>query len=588
MKFHAFFSHSGVEPRKSTYLSRKRPREEDEVEIISHTPFSSTADVPKHAEPPNNTVHIWDAATRQPVGELLQGHNSSVWPVSFPPNGSQIVSGSEDNTTKTWAPLQEVLTGAVAPGGYYSDETDTEDEGDEEDIGTTKKNAPSAPKRRCLDIPVRAMKANTKAANAQEQSEALADIKRLIVSKKTQWAAGHTGLQATRARAIESHLWMLVKNERTSIDAAQIAAEAHGFRPAWGGRQVRKWTRGWIADRKLPESLRGHHIKTWSLLEQPDVQEELKSYFRANKWSMDPAKLVEYTKASIVTAEMKKYIEDAVNNEMPAGLKRYLESEILPRNGMRAAHGISLTQARMTAQAHDGKKKGWVQNGEFPLRKKGAGRGIHRSDTICPCHGHITAAGQSMEYGKNYEGYWNGEMFVNQQLKERIIPAFEELHPPETHRALFFIDNSQGHAAYAEDALVVSRMNLRPGGKQAIMRDGWFLQDGQQIPHQMVMSGPDGSETAKGMKMILQELKRYLREHCDYSFEGLKARMTEALASVPLSTFRKWQNRTFRWVEAYRSGLDARHAQFEVKKFSTRVYRSHRRVGEQMGSLMDN
>ncbi|KAH8828793.1 hypothetical protein DL96DRAFT_1695984 [Flagelloscypha sp. PMI_526] len=460
------------------------------------------------------------------------------------------------------SPLESLFK--VMTAQFY--ESDTEDEEEEEEI---EKNQPPPQKRHCLDIPARETKANMKALHATHQSEALADIKKLIASKKTQWVAGHTGLQATRARAIESHLRMMVKNDRTSMDAAQIAAEAFGFRPAWGSRQVRKWTGAWVRKRELPESLRGCHIKTWSLLEQPEVKEELGSYFRSNKWCMNPAKLVEYTKAKVVTAEAKKYVEDVVDKEMPAGLKRYLETEILPRNGIKVSRGISLTQAREWLKkngfvytehkkaAHDGQKKGWVQNGEFPLRKKGAGRGIHRSDTICPCHGHITAAGQSLEYGKNYDGYWNGEMFVD-QLKKKIIPAFEELHPPETHRALFFIDNSQGHAAYAEDALVVSRMNLRPGGKQAIMNYFWGA------------------------------VKRYLRQHCDYSFEGLRVHMTEALASVPLSTFRKWQNRTFRWIEAYRSGLDARHAQFEVKKFSTRVYRSHRRTGEQIGTLMDN
>jgi hypothetical protein len=31
------------------------------------------------------------------------------------------------------------------------------------------------------------------------------------------------------------------------------------------------------------------------------------------------------------------------------------------------------------------------------------------------------------------------------------------------------VDNSQGHSAYAADALVVSQMNMKPGGKQTHM-----------------------------------------------------------------------------------------------------------------------
>jgi hypothetical protein len=31
------------------------------------------------------------------------------------------------------------------------------------------------------------------------------------------------------------------------------------------------------------------------------------------------------------------------------------------------------------------------------------------------------------------------------------------------------VDNSQGHLAYAADALVISQMNMEPGGKQTCM-----------------------------------------------------------------------------------------------------------------------
>jgi len=58
------------------------------------------------------------------------------------------------------------------------------------------------------------------------------------------------------------------------------------------------------------------------------------------------------------------------------------------------------------------------------------------------------------------------------QLKEKIIPTFEKLHGPG-YQALFLIDNSQGHSAYAEDALLISKMNLNPSKKHPEpMRDG--------------------------------------------------------------------------------------------------------------------
>ena len=86
-----------------------------------------------------------------------------------------------------------------------------------------------------------------------------------------------------------------------------------------------------------------------------------------------------------------------------------------------------------------------------------------------------------------YERYWNDELFIKQvysslptkefwlkiitQLKEWLIPAFKKSHGPG-YQALFIVDNLQGHSAYLEDALLISRMNVGPGGKQAWMHDG--------------------------------------------------------------------------------------------------------------------
>jgi hypothetical protein len=56
----------------------------------------------------------------------------------------------------------------------------------------------------------------------------------------------------------------------------------------------------------------------------------------------------------------------------------------------------------------------WVLDGEHALKKKGVGRGIHLSGVICVTQGYLIEAGQTLEYGKNYEGYLTGELFVKQ------------------------------------------------------------------------------------------------------------------------------------------------------------------------------
>ncbi|KAF7309543.1 hypothetical protein MIND_00325200 [Mycena indigotica] len=161
----------------------------------------------------------------------------------------------------------------------------------------------------------------------------------------------------------------------------------------------------------------------------------------------------------------------------------------------------------VTAQANDGQKMSWGPEGEQPLRKKGKGRGLHYSGVICSTFGHLKEAGEIMEYGKNYEGYWNGERFVK-QLKEKIIPAFEKAHGPR-YQALFLIDNSQGHSAYSEDALLPQRMNLNPGGKQARMRNGWYTVNGRKViqPMNYPNTHPNSAlrGVQKGMKAVLEE-----------------------------------------------------------------------------------
>ena len=141
-------------------------------------------------------------------------------------------------------------------------------------------------------------------------------IEKEVRSKKVKWAGrkGKEGLQAYRARAIKSHLQMVVRNGQKAIEASEIAAEAQGFSQKWGGRLVRKWVRKWVSSCEL---LTGNHVKSYTLLDNPEICAELRTYVRSNKWSMNPEKLTQYTKETMVTAEAAKYIQHAVHHKMP-------------------------------------------------------------------------------------------------------------------------------------------------------------------------------------------------------------------------------------------------------------------------------
>lgn len=238
-------------------------------------------------------------------------------------------------------------------------------------------------------------------------------------------------------------------------------------------------------------SRQGRHVKVYSLLSDPVIAAELRAYVRSNKWAMDPSKLNQFTQNKLVPQAADKYLLHLVQDEMPRGLKKYMDLELFPRIHLKVGRGILLATARrwlhaegfkytthkkglyfdghdrpdvveycqnvflpsmkaykprlvryevgnvekemiiprmnyverrlvlmpqdeMTSQANDIMPKMWVYKQQYKLRKKGPGRGIHQSDTIQSVTGWLKNGSQTLEYGKNYEGYWTGELFVKQ------------------------------------------------------------------------------------------------------------------------------------------------------------------------------
>lgn len=56
---------------------------------------------------------------------------------------------------------------------------------------------------------------------------------------------------------------------------------------------------------------------------------------------------------------------------------------------------------------------------------------------------------------------------------------------------VFLFDNSKSHGIMAPDALVVSSMNLKPGGAQPKMRDGWFMRGEERVVQTMCFAEGD-------------------------------------------------------------------------------------------------
>jgi WD40 repeat protein len=71
---------------------------------------------PSSIESGENTVILWNLATRQPVGAPLKGHKFKVTSVAFSPDGTLLATGSEDKTAILWDVASGQVVGAPLEG----------------------------------------------------------------------------------------------------------------------------------------------------------------------------------------------------------------------------------------------------------------------------------------------------------------------------------------------------------------------------------------------------------------------------------------------------------------------------------------
>lgn len=188
---------------------------------------------------------------------------------------------------------------------------------------------------------------------------------------------------------------------------------------------------------------------------------------------------------------------------------------------------VFITHDESTFNANDAKSKVWVHTLKRFIRPKGRGRGIMvsafltaggvlevpqqitdeelLSDPNYPTENDGTPVRRAvtlLEFGK--DNYWTAERMIEDTLK-KALPIFLKAFPE--YQGLWAFDNATSHCAFAENALVASRVRHLPGGKQPIMRDGCIDATGQRQEMCFGLDHPVGELRGrpKGAKQILIE-----------------------------------------------------------------------------------
>lgn len=83
-----------------------------------------------------------------------------------------------------------------------------------------------------------------------------------------------------------------------------------------------------------------------------------------------------------------------------------------------------------------------------------------------------------LEYGADKGGYWTAEKFLSNVKDAVAIASFK--YPSDKFTVCWLFDHSSCHKAFPEDALNVKKMNVHPGGAQAIMHATTWAGKSQQ------------------------------------------------------------------------------------------------------------
>ncbi|CAG8610114.1 10793_t:CDS:2 [Cetraspora pellucida] len=183
------------------------------------------------------------------------------------------------------------------------------------------------------------------------------------------------------------------------------------------------------------------------------------------------------------------------------------------------------------------------------IMKKEFGSAVHVSnfltETIGPLKDEQEEACVMMVLDANRDGYWDSKKLLEQVVQ--AVDIFERTHPKCV--SVFVFDNATSHKAFAEDALVASKMNLGPGRSAdpnvidcctcwLISNQTDFLEQCGQIQQEIescrhkVLFYPKFHPEINHIEMYWGMAKRYTQSHCEYSLSKTRKTICEDLDSI--------------------------------------------------------
>jgi hypothetical protein len=128
--------------------------------------------------------------------------------------------------------------------------------------------------------------------------------------------------------------------------------------------------------------------------------------------------------------------------------------------------------------------------------------------------------------------------------------------------------------------LLAEAMELLSQQPDFAQQKNWVAETCARHVHIAVFGAAFHPELA-AMEYFWGQMKKHLRSHCDYSIETLRRELPVAIASVSMTTVRRYYAHVRRYMQAYASN-NLSLAQIE---WAMRKYSSHRRAKEPPADL---